>query len=86
MQALGGEHVTADQFGERCQARRAGADPIGQGRHIELDTLTGKGLALSVERLMFAKLGVKDHRQQARPSPRPSDDVKRCGRLGDLLA
>ena len=86
MQALGGEHVTADQFGERCQARRAGANPVGQGRHVERDAFAGKRLALPVERLVFAKLGVKDHRQQARPSSRTSNDVKRCGRLGDLLA
>jgi len=86
VQALGGEHVTADQFGERRQARRAGADPVGQGRHVELDAFTGKRFALPVERLVLAKLGVKDHRQQARPSPRAGDDVKGCRRLGDLLA
>ena len=38
------------------------------GRHV---ALTGIALALPVERLMFAELGVKDHRQQARARPGP---------------
>jgi hypothetical protein len=83
---LAGEHVTTDQFDERRQARGASADPVRQGRHVELDAFPGKRFALPVERLMLAKLGVKDHRQQARPSPRAGDDVKGCGRLGDPLA
>jgi len=62
MQALGGEDETADQIAERRQARRAGADPVGQGRHVEFDAFTGKRFALPVERLVLAKLGVKDHR------------------------
>src|SRR5262245_39881043 len=56
MQTLGGKHVTAKQLGERRQARRAGADPVGQRRYVELDTFAGKRLALPVERLMLAKL------------------------------
>ena len=86
MQALAGEHVTADQFNQRRQARGAGADPVGQGRHVELDAFPGKRFALPVERLVLAKLGVQDHRQPARPGPRAGDDVKGCGRLGDPLA
>jgi len=60
---LGGQDMPADQFGERRQARRAGADPISQGRHVELDTFPRIALALPVERLVLAELGVKDHRQ-----------------------
>jgi hypothetical protein len=86
VQTLAGEHVTADQFDERRQARGASADPVRQGRHVELDAFPGKRFALPVERLVLAKLGVQDHRQQARPGPRPGDDVKGCGGLGDLLA
>jgi hypothetical protein len=59
VQALGGEHVTADQFNQRRQARGAGADPVGQGRHVELDAFPGKRFALPVERLVLAKLGVQ---------------------------
>jgi hypothetical protein len=86
MQAFAGEHVTANQFEQRRQARGAGADPVCQGRHVELDTLAGIAFALPVERLVLAELGVKDHRQQARPGPGPGDDMKRRRRLGDLLA
>ena len=63
MQAFGGEHVLADQVNERRQARRAGADPVRQGRHVKLDTLPRIALALPVERLVLAELGIKDHRQ-----------------------
>ena len=86
MQAFAGEHVPADQFNERRQAGRAGADPVGQGRHVELDAFAGIGLALAVQRLVLAKLGVKDHRQQARSDVTPRDDMERRRRLGDLLA
>jgi hypothetical protein len=77
VQAFGGEPVPADQLDERRQARRAGADPVCQGRHVERDALAGIGLALPVEGLVLAKLGVKDHRQRARPGPRAGDDVER---------
>lgn len=63
MKAFAGEHVTVDQFDERCQACRTGADPVGQGRHVEFDAFTGERCALTVERLMLAELGIKDHRQ-----------------------
>ena len=53
MQVLGGEHVTADQFKQRRQARRAGANPVCQGRHVELDALAGIAFALPVERLVL---------------------------------
>jgi hypothetical protein len=86
VQTLAGEPVTADQFDERRQARGASADPVRQGRHVELDAFPGKRFALPVERLVLAKLGVQDHRQPARPGPRAGDDVKGCGRLGDPLA
>ncbi len=37
MDPLGGEHVSLDQFVERHQRGRAGADMIGHGRDRELD-------------------------------------------------
>ena len=51
----------------------AGPDPIGQGRGVDLDTLAGVAVALAVERLVQAELGVEDHRQQARPRPAARD-------------
>ena len=86
VQAFGGEHVLADQVNERHQARRAGADPVRQGRHVELDALARIALALPVERLVLAKLGVKDHRRQTGAGARPGDDMERRRRLRDLLA
>ena len=86
MHAFAGEHVMTDQFNERRQACRAGADPVCQGRHVELDTLAGIAFALPIERLVLTELSVKDHRQQARPGPGARDDVERRRRLGDLLA
>ena len=65
---------------------RAGADPVGQGRDVEVDAFASVGFALPVERLMLAELGVKDHRQQARPGPAARDGMERRRRLGDLLA
>ncbi len=50
-----------------------------RGRHLDLapDALAGIAVALPVQRLVLAELGVKDHRQQAGPCPRPGDDVER---------
>jgi hypothetical protein len=78
--------VAADQFGDRAQHGRAGADMIGQGRDVEVDAFTGVGFALPVQRLMLAVLGVQDHRQEARPDMAAWDDVERRRRLRDLLA
>ena len=86
MDARGGEDVAANQLGERAQHGRAGADMIGQGRDVEVDAFAGISFALPVQRLMLAILGVKDHRQQARPDMAARDDVKRRRRLRDLLA
>ena len=86
MHAVGGKHVAADQLAERAQRGGTGADVIGQGRDVEVDALAGIGFALPVERLMLAELGVKDHRQQARPDMAARNDVERRRRLGDLLA
>jgi hypothetical protein len=83
---LGGEDVMAHQLGQRAQHGRTGADVIGQGRYVEVDAFAGVGLALPVQRLMLAVLGVEDHRQQARPDMAARDDVERRRRLGDLLA
>src|SRR5947207_14050464 len=67
VQALGSQHVTLDQLDQWRHRGGACADPVRQGRHVQLDTLTGVNLALPVERLMLPELGVKDHRQQACP-------------------
>ena len=78
MDPLGGEHVSLDQFGERHQRGRAGADMIGHGRDRELDALARKLLALPVERLMIGVFVDQDHRQQARPGEAPGDRMERA--------
>ena len=67
MDAVGRQHVGADELGERHQDGGAGADMIGQGRQRQVDAFTRVGLALAIERLVQRELGVQDHRQQARP-------------------
>src|SRR5207302_4435326 len=55
MDTLGGEDVPADQLDQRGEARAAGPDPIGQGRHVQIDALTGIAFALPIERLVLAE-------------------------------
>ena len=86
MQPGSAQHMEPDQRDERGQIRRAGADPIGHRRDVEIDALPGQAFALAVERLMMAVLGVEDHRQQAGSSTPAGDGMKGCRRLSDLLA
>jgi hypothetical protein len=69
--ALGGDDVPADQLIERGESGGAGTDPIRQGRHVEIDALAGIAVTLPVQRLVLAKLGVKDHCQKGSPQPAP---------------
>ena len=86
MDALTGEHMPADQLEDRVQRGHARADMVGHRRHVEVDALAGIALALPVERLVLAELGIEDHRQKAWPDPAAGDDMKRRRRLADLLA
>ena len=83
MDALGREHVGADRLDQRHQGCRAGADPVGQRRDVELDALAGIGRALAVERQVQAVLGEQHMRQQPRPGAPARDRVRRRRRLGD---
>jgi hypothetical protein len=84
--ALGREHVRLDEFMERHQRRRAGADMIRHGRHRQLDPLAGILLALPIERLMIGVLLDQHHRQQARSRKAARDGMKRRRRLRNRLA
>jgi hypothetical protein len=86
MDTLGGEDVAPDQLDQRHQRGGTGADPIRQGRGVELDALAGVARALPVERLVLAELGIQDHRQQARPGASANDRMERRRRLRDRLA
>ena len=63
MNALGREHVRFDQFVERHQRRRTGADMIRHGRYRQLDPLARIVLALPIERLMVGVFLHQHHRQ-----------------------
>jgi hypothetical protein len=47
---LGGEHVAADPLDDRLQQPDRLADPIAQGRAVEIEAVAGVDLALPVER------------------------------------
>ena len=76
----------ADQLNQWRQRCGAGADPVGQRRHVEIDALAGEALALPVQRQVIAELAVEDHRQQPGTGPAAGDRVERRRRLGDGLA
>lgn len=86
VQTLGAEHVLADQLMQRCQDSRRGANEIGQGRQVEVDTLPGVTFALPVERLVAALLLEQDHGQQAGADPAARYHVEGGRRLADRLA
>jgi hypothetical protein len=73
VQALGGEHVAADEVHERHEGGGARADPIGQRRDAQLHPLAGVGFALAVRRQVLAELRLEDHRQQSRPGAAARD-------------
>ena len=50
VQPLCRQHVSLDQRHQWRQRRRAGADPVRQGRGIELNALPSERLALAMER------------------------------------
>ena len=86
MDALGRQDVAADQLHEWRQRRGTGADPVGQGRDVEIDAFAGKALALAVERQVKTVLAEQDHRQQSGAGAAAGDRVERRRRLADPLA
>src|SRR5665213_1763302 len=86
MKARGAKHVATDQFNEWRQRCGAGADPIGQRRHVEIDALAGEALTLPVQRQVIAELAMENHRQQAGTGPPSGNRMERRRWLGDGLA
>jgi len=86
MDARAAHHVGPDQLDQRLQRCGTGADPVGQGRHVEIDPLAREALALPIERQMLAKLAVEHHRQQAGAGAASRDRMEGRRRLGDPLA
>ena len=86
MQALGGEHVAAKLGEDGFEGGGASADPVGERRDFELDSLAGESGALPVQRQVVAKLADQDHGEQARAGEAARDRVRRRRRLGDAIA
>jgi hypothetical protein len=86
MNALGGEHVSADQLHNRIERDDAGSNPFGQCRHVDLDAFSRIGGALPVERQMQQELRRQNHGEQARPGQTVRNRTRRRQRLGDRLA
>jgi len=84
--AIAGEHVSADQLGERPQKDGAAADLVGERRHAEIDALARIALGLPIERLVLPILLEQDHGEQARPGEAARQHRERRRRLADLLA
>jgi hypothetical protein len=59
------QDVAADRVGQRFQQRGRLADPVGQGRTVEVDPLTREDPALPVERQVIAIFGDQDMGEQA---------------------
>jgi hypothetical protein len=67
----------ASSFGQRLQQPSRPADPLGQGRAVELDAAAGIDQRLPVERQMIAILGDQHVGQQ--PWPRPTRSIGNDG-------
>src|SRR3954453_8440964 len=70
---LTAQDMTADRVGQRLQQRRRLADPVGQGRAVEVDAFALEDLRLAIERQMIAVLRDQHMGEQAGPWPATLD-------------
>src|SRR5258706_2727588 len=68
---------------QRLQPPASAADPVCQGRAIDLDTLPGEDLALPVKRQVIAVFGNQDMREKTGSGEALGDRTLRGGRLVD---
>src|SRR5882672_7609125 len=68
---------------QRLQPPASAADPVCQGRAIDLDTLPGEDLALPVKRQVIAVFGDQDMREKTGTGAALGDRTLRGGRLMD---
>src|SRR6266702_8897804 len=68
---------------QRLQPPASAADPICQGRAIDLDILPGEDLALPVKRQLIAVFGDQDMREKARSGEAFGDRTLWGGHLVD---
>ena len=69
MDALGRKRMRPDRFDQRHQRCRAGTDPVGKRRHIEIDAFAGVCCTLAVERQVQAVLREQDMGEQLEARP-----------------
>jgi hypothetical protein len=83
---LGGEDMALDRQDQRHRGRADGADPIRQGRDVDLDAFPGVDRALPVEREVVPVLRDQHQGQQTRAGAATGDRMARRRRLRDCLA
>lgn len=82
-QRLRGEDMLGEPCLQRLQLPAGAADPVRQGRAVELDAVAGEDLALSVKWEMIAVFGDQDMREQRGTGEALGDRTLRDGRLMD---
>ena len=80
------QDMPGQRIDQRPQQRRRLADPIGQGRALQLDALAGVDLALAVQRQVVGVLGHQHMGEQPRRGAAAADRQARRRGLGDGLA
>lgn len=86
MERAPGQGMPADRLGQWRQQRRRRSDPIGQGGTVEIDTLAGIDLGLSVKRQVVGVLGYQHMGEQSGTWSPALDRQGRHRRLHDRLA
>ena len=81
-----GHHMAAERLHQRRQQPAAITDPVGQGRAIKLDPLSGIDLRLAVQRQVIGVLGHQHVREQSRSGQAARDRPRGCCHLHDALA
>ena len=78
-----GEDMLGELGLQRLQPPAGAADPVRQGRAVDLDALAGEDLALPIERKMIAVFGDQDMGEKTRAGEALGDRLFRSGGLVD---
>lgn len=83
---FGRQHMTPDGIGEGFQQGGALADPVGQGRAIEVEPLAREDLALAIQGKMAGVFAHQHMSQQARPGTAAFDRARGQRGLDEAFA
>ena len=86
MDLLGGEDMVADPIDDRLQQPDRLADPVAQGRAVEVEAVARVNLALSIQGQMIGIFRHQQMRQHAGGGAPARCRQGRCRRLGDRVA